>query len=86
MKSEYQTPNPDPHKIIKGRNIGSSAYLSQHRVPNIWKAVIIAAIHKKTSPSDAANYRPIAPLSIVQKVLEKNYTQIYVQLSSWWRF
>ena len=59
MNIEYQTSHPDPHKRIKGRKIGSSANLSKHEFPNIWKAAIVTAIHKKTGPSDVANYRPI---------------------------
>ena len=41
------------------------------RVPRICKLANVCAIHKKSDPQDASNYRPISLLSVVSKVLER---------------
>eukprot|EP00061_Rhincodon_typus_P009277 g32658.t1 len=38
--------------------------------PTMWKIAPICPIHKKQDKSNADNYRPIRPLSIISKVME----------------
>ena len=45
--------------------------LRSGKVPRIWKIANVCAIHKKSDPQDASNYRPISLLSVVSKVLER---------------
>jgi hypothetical protein len=46
----------------------------QGRVPTEWKRAKVIPVHKKKSKSDPANYRPIALLSLVSKVMERYIT------------
>ena len=39
--------------------------------PTAWKEALVVPIHKKGSMTDPGNYRPIALLPIVSKVLER---------------
>ena len=41
------------------------------RVPSAWKEALIVPVHKSGSKSSPSNYRPIALLSIVSKVMDK---------------
>ena len=59
-----------------------NAFLSQGKVPNIWKEVNVTAIHKKNDPLEVANYRLISLFRSAGKVLEKLVHNKYVQLSS----
>ena len=45
--------------------------IMQQRFPNIWKYTKIVPLHKKLSPLLSKNYRPVAILSPLSKVLEK---------------
>ena len=45
--------------------------LSACCIPNQWKVHVISPIHKSGDPANVANYRPIALLCSVSKVLEK---------------
>ena len=45
--------------------------LCKGKVPNIWKEANVTPIFKKDDPSMISNYRPIALLSTIGKVLEK---------------
>ena len=45
--------------------------LCKGKVPNIWKEANVTPIFKKDDPSMISNYRPIAILSTIGKVLEK---------------
>ena len=40
-------------------------------VPSAWKEALVVPVHKGGAKSDPSNYRPIALLSIVCKVMEK---------------
>ena len=40
--------------------------------PSTWKAAKVVPIYKSGSPVDPANYRPIAVLPVVSKILEKH--------------
>ena len=39
--------------------------------PSAWKEALVIPVHKGGSKSSASNYRPIALLSVVSKVMEK---------------
>ena len=55
-----------------------SLSLLQQRFPNSWKISKVIPLHKKNDPSDKQNYRPVALLSPLSKVLEKLiYEQLY---------
>ena len=55
-----------------------SLSLMQQRFPECWKVTKIVPLHKKQSPLKPENYRPVAILSPLSKVLEKAvYEQIY---------
>lgn len=45
--------------------------LEQQIWPKLWKSARVAAVHKKKSRSQVANYRPISLLSILGKIYEK---------------
>ena len=47
---------------------------SECRIPRDWKEALVVPIHKGGSRTIPTNYRPIALLSVVSKVLEKNCT------------
>ena len=47
---------------------------SERRIPSDWKEALVVPIHKGGSRTIPTNYRPIALLSVVSKVLEKLYT------------
>ena len=50
----------------------------QKRVPACWKLTKIVPLHKKQSPLKKENYRPVAILSPLSKILEKVvYSQLY---------
>ena len=52
--------------------------LMQHRFPQGWKYTKIVPLHKKKSTLKRENYRPVAILSPLSKILEKViYEQIY---------
>ena len=44
--------------------------LRQNRWPRIWKTSHVVPVRKKSSRSEAANYRPVSLLSVMNKVLE----------------
>ena len=55
----------------------------QNRFPTSWKFSKVLPLHKKLDPLDRKNYRPVAILSPLSKVLEKIvYEQIYNYFSS----
>ena len=43
--------------------------------PEVWKSARVIPIHKKGDKTDVGNYRPIAILSPISKVLEKYYSK-----------
>ena len=45
--------------------------LTQGKIPTLWKQANIIPIHKKGSPYQASNYRPISLLPTISKVLER---------------
>ena len=50
----------------------------QHRFPSMWKYAKVLPLHKKLDPMQKKNYRPVAILSPLSKVLEKSvYEQLY---------
>ena len=50
----------------------------QHRFPSKWKYAKVLPLHKKLDPMQKKNYRPVAILSPLSKVLEKSmYEQLY---------
>ena len=52
--------------------------LMQNKFPTAWKYTKVIPLHKKLSQLDMSNYRPVAILSPLSKVLEKIiYQQIY---------
>ena len=52
--------------------------IMQSKFPSLCKLSKIVPVHKKGSPIDVQNYRPIGILSLLGKVIEKAvYTQIY---------
>ena len=52
--------------------------LMQRRFPTGWKFTKVIPLHKKLSQLEMSNYRPVAILSPLSKVLEKIiYQQIY---------
>ena len=40
------------------------------KLPDIWKSAVVMPVHKKRSPSDVANYRPISLTCICCKIME----------------
>ena len=55
-----------------------SLSLIQHKFPSSWKYSKVLPLHKKLDKLDRANYRPVAILSPISKVLEKIvYEQMY---------
>ena len=54
----------------------------QHRFPTQWKYAKVLPLHKKLDPMNKKNYRPVAILSPLSKVLEKAvYEQLYSYFS-----
>ena len=52
--------------------------LNQNKFPTSWKYSKVLPLHKKESQLVRKNYRPVAILSPLSKILEKNaYSQIY---------
>ena len=52
--------------------------IMQQRFPTSWKSAKVVPLHKKGSPLERGNYRPVALLSPLGKILEKViYQQIY---------
>ena len=51
--------------------------LCKGKVPNIWKEANVTPI-KKDDPSMISNYRPIALLSTIGKVLEKSFIKTFL--------
>ena len=50
----------------------------QHKFPSQWKYAKILPLHKKLDPLQKKNYRPVAILSPLSKILEKSvYEQLY---------
>ena len=57
--------------------------IMQNKFPSGWKYSKVLPLHKKDDPLDKKNYRPVAILSPLSKVLEKVvYEQIYGYFSS----
>ena len=54
--------------------------ISQNRFPESWKQSKIIPLHKKDDPLNPKNYRPVAILPILSKVLEK---AIYIQVKDY---
>jgi hypothetical protein len=48
-----------------------NASISSGIFPEVWKSARVIPIHKKGDKTDIGNYRPIAILSPLSKVLEK---------------
>ena len=46
------------------------SFIDMHNIPSEWKLSIITPIFKKGSPSDPANYRPVALTCTCSKILE----------------
>ena len=64
-----------PLKIIFSNILSTSIY------PNLWKVANVIPIHKKGDKQLIKNYRPISPLPICGKILEKiifNYLYSYL--------
>ena len=52
--------------------------LMQQKFPSVWKLTKIVPLHKKNSQLKKENYRPVAILSPLSKILEKvAYEQVY---------
>ena len=67
---------PPVHHII-------TLSIMQRRFPTSWKLTKIIPLHKKLNRLDPKNYRPVALLSPLSKILEKIiYTQIYNYFSN----
>ena len=43
--------------------------LRAHNVPDLWKKAVTVLIHKKGDPADISNFRPIALMSCIYKLL-----------------
>ena len=53
-------------------------------VPEAWKAAQISPLYKEGDPTNASNYRPIAILPCVSKILERIvHQQVYAYLNKW---
>ena len=57
--------------------------IMQNKFPSSWKYTKVIPLHKKDSPLHPKNYRPVAILSPLSKVLERMvYIQIYEYFTS----
>jgi hypothetical protein len=50
--------------------------------PSIWKTVSIQPVPKKGDKSDPLNYRPIAIVSVLSKVMDINFNNHQLQLQA----
>ena len=67
---------PPVHHII-------TLSIMQSKFPSMWRQAKIIPVHKKGSDAEMANYRPIAILSPLGKVIEKVvYQQIYAYFNN----
>ena len=50
-----------------------SELMDQKKIPSHWLSVIITAVFKKGTPTDPANYRPVALGQLCMRLLEKHF-------------
>ena len=56
--------------------------LKENKWSTLWKEVRVVAIHKSIPKSEYSNYRPIALISVVGKVLERIVNEVICQHQS----
>ncbi len=79
--SKASGPDQISVQILKGTVGSISAILAglfnkmikHEKIPSVWKISNIVPIPKGSNSTSPSNYRPISLLSVVSKVLEKNY-------------
>ena len=56
--------------------------IAQSKFPTSWKSTKVVPLHKKDDPLNPANYRPVAIIPVLSKILEKAvYVQMFKYLS-----
>nr|CAH7763960.1 unnamed protein product [Callosobruchus chinensis] len=79
---------PELAPILTRQDAKDRMFHSSGILPKDWKSACIQHVVKKGSKADASNYRPIAQLSVISKVMEKYVNQelmkyLEVKLCHW---
>ncbi|XGW25219.1 hypothetical protein V3C99_006554, partial [Haemonchus contortus] len=70
IKPEHQT-QKSPNSYGKTLARLLTRYLSEYKVPTLWKTSKTALLYKKGDPDDIGNYRPICLLSVIYELFTR---------------